>query len=136
VIAKMRIAVAVAMTLLACAAPAVGAGPSLSMLDQLEPGRWEIRAREPGAQPQRMCIASGQRLLQLRHPETPCERFVLEDSPSDVTVQYTCRGRGYGRTHIRRETARLVQIDSRGIVNGLPFEFTAEARRVGDCTGG
>ena len=29
---------------------------------------------------------------------------------TEVTVQYTCRGRGYGRTHIRRETNRLVQI--------------------------
>jgi hypothetical protein len=53
-----------------------------------------------------------------------------------VVVQYTCRGKGYGRTHIRRETGRLVQIDSQGIAGGLPFEFSAEARRVGDCSGG
>jgi hypothetical protein len=49
-------------------------------------------------------------------------------------VQYTCRGRGYGRTHIRRETSRLVQIDTQGIADGRPFAFAAEARRVGDCT--
>ena len=136
VIAKMRIAGAAVVALLAFAAPASGGGPSLAMLDQLEAGRWEIRAREPGAQPQRICLASGHRLIQLRHPEGPCERFVVQDSASDVVVQYTCKGRGYGRTHIRRETGRLVQIDSRGIANGLPFEFSAEARRIGDCSGG
>jgi hypothetical protein len=129
----VRLAAAAALVL---AAPALGAGSSLAMLDQLEAGRWEIRSREPGTQPQRICISSGHRLLQLRHPDMACERFVVQDSASEVVVQYTCKGRGYGRTHIRRETARLVQIDSRGIANGLPFEFTAEARRLGDCTGG
>ena len=48
-------------------------------------------------------------------------------------MQYTCRGRGYGRTHIRRETGRLVQIESQGIVDGLPFDFVAEGRRIGEC---
>ena len=43
------------------------------------------------------------------------------------------RGRGYGRTSIRLETDRLVQIRTQGIADGLPFEYSAEARRVGDC---
>jgi hypothetical protein len=51
-----------------------------------------------------------------------------------VTVQYTCRGRGFGRTHIRRETDRLVQIDTQGIADSRPFAFSVEARRTGDCT--
>jgi hypothetical protein len=135
VMTKMRLAGIAAAVVLALAAPAMGAGPTLAMLDQLEAGRWEIRNREPGAAPQRICLSSGHRLIQLRHPGTPCDRFVIEDGPSDVTVQYTCKGQGYGRTHIRRETGRLVQIDSRGIAGGLPFEFNAEARRVGDCSG-
>jgi hypothetical protein len=132
----MRLAGAAAAATLALAAPAMGAGASLAMLDQLEAGRWEIRSREPGAAPQRICISTGQKLIQLRHPEASCDRFVVQDTASDVVVQYTCKGRGFGRTHIRRETTRLVQIDSRGIANGLPFEFNAEARRVGDCAGG
>ncbi len=122
--------------MLAVAGPAMGAGASLAMLDQIEAGRWEIRLREPGAAPQRICLSTGHRLIQLRHPDAQCERFVVQDTASDVVVQYTCKGRGYGRTHVRRETGRLVQIDSRGIANGLPFEFSAEARRVGDCIGG
>lgn len=133
--ARMRIAGTAAAAMLALAALAMGAGPSLAMLERIDAGQWEVRYREAGAPPQRMCMSSGQALIQLRHPGAACERFVVEDGSNEVVVQYTCRGRGYGRTHIRRETSRLVQIDSRGIANGLPFEFNAEARRTGNCGG-
>lgn len=103
------------------------------MLDQLAPGRWELRDRS-GAVVQRVCVASGRQLIQLRHPGPACESVVVQDTPGEVDVQYTCRGRGYGRTQIRRETNRLVQLNSQGIANGLPFEFAAEARRTGECT--
>ena len=117
------------------AAPAYGGGPSLAMLDQLEAGRWELRDRD-GAAPQQICVPNGRRLIQLRHPGLACDSFVVTDGPGEVVVQYTCKGRGYGRTQIRRETNRLVQVQSQGIVDGLPFEFSAEARRVGECSGG
>lgn len=117
----------------AVAAPAAGAPQALTMLDRIEAGNWELRLREPGTPTQRMCVPSGRRFIQLRHPGRECERFVVQDGPSEVIVQYTCRGRGYGRTHIRRETSRLVQIETQGIADGLPFDFAAEARRVGDC---
>lgn len=114
------------------AVAASGQHPSLGMLDQLEPGRWELRLRDaPGVE--RLCLRDGRRLIQLRHPQAQCERFVVNDDPNDVTVQYTCRGRGYGRTHLRRETARIVHIETQGIAEGLPFNFVAEARRVGEC---
>jgi hypothetical protein len=58
---------------------------------------------------------------------------VIDDTPNEMTVQYTCPGNGYGRTHIRRESDHLVQIDSQGIEDGLPFAFTAEARWAGAC---
>ncbi|MEN9683728.1 MAG: hypothetical protein RLZZ427_1479 [Pseudomonadota bacterium] len=116
------------------AVPASGQRVSLAMLDQLDTGRWELRVRDGSAATERLCVPNGRRFIQLRHPGNDCERFVVEDSPREITVQYTCRGRGYGRTHIRRETARLIQIESQGIAEGLPFDFSAEARRVGDCT--
>jgi len=122
-----------AAALSAAAVPVAGQGPQLAMLDQLDSGRWVLRMREPGTPSEALCVGSGRRLIQLRHPDASCDKVVVQDSPSEVTVQYTCRGRGYGRTHIRKETNRLVQIDSQGIANGLPFEFNAEARRVGDC---
>ncbi len=120
--------------LVASAVPASGQRPALAMLDQLDSGKWELRLRDGRTVVERLCIDNGRRFIQLRHPEPTCERFIVDDQPGQVTVQYTCRGKGYGRTHIRRETNRLVQIDSQGIAEGLPFEFIAEARRVGDCS--
>ncbi len=105
------------------------------MLDQLESGRWEMHERT-GSPAQRMCVPGGRHLIQLRHPGARCDSLVIQDGPAQVVVQYTCQGRGYGRTRVRRETNRLVQIDSQGIADGLPFDFSVEARRVGDCTGG
>ena len=69
----------------------------------------------------------------MRHSGGNCNRFVVEDADRNVTVQYTCRGNGYGRTHIRKESPSLVQIDSQGIADGKPFQFTAEARQTGRC---
>lgn len=127
------IAVVLAGLLAAFAAPAIGQRPSLAMLGQLEPGRWELRTRD-GSPVERICLPDTRRLIQLRHPVDACDRLIVDDAATEVTVQYTCRGRGYGRTHIRRETNRLVQIDTQGIADGLPFAYAAEARKVGDCT--
>lgn len=112
--------------------PAAAQGPSLAMLTGLTDGQWEIRFRD-GREPRRVCVQSGLELIQLQHGGAACSRFVVEDGANAVTVQYTCRGNGYGRTSIRRESAGLVQIDSQGIAAGTPFEFSAEARRVGAC---
>ena len=102
------------------------------MLDSLDRGGWEVRYRD-GSTARKICVRTGRELIQLKHMENGCNRFVVEDNASDVTVQYTCRGNGYGRTHIRKETGALVQIDSQGIAGGKPFQFTAEARQTGDC---
>ncbi len=107
----------------------------LAMLDQLEDGEWELRLRDAPGEPRHICLSDARKLIQLRHPGQPCNSVVVEDTPVSVTVQYTCRGRGYGRTHVRREADNLVQIDSQGIARGLPFSFAAEARRVGSCGG-
>lgn len=129
---RVRIAVVLVGVLAAFAAPAIGQRPALAMLGQLESGRWELRARD-GSPVERICLPDTRRLIQLRHPTDACDRLVVDDAATEVTVQYTCRGRGYGRTHIRRETNRLVQIDTQGIADGLPFAYAWEARKVGDC---
>lgn len=115
--------------------PTASQRPALAMLDQIEPGRWEIRLRDGSRRTYPMCVEHGRKLIQLRHEAQNCERLVVEDRADQVIVQYTCRGRGYGRTSIRRETGKLVQIETQGIADGLPFEFAAEARRTGDCGG-
>jgi hypothetical protein len=105
---------------------------SLAMLGGLTKGEWTIKPRD-GSPDRKVCVRTGQELIQLRHSESGCSQFVVEDAVARVTVQYTCPGNGYGRTNIRRETPALVQIESQGIVGGLPFQFAAEARRTGTC---
>ncbi|MBW8783571.1 MAG: hypothetical protein JF593_02855 [Novosphingobium sp.] len=104
------------------------------MLDQLQPGHWELRLRDTAGPVRSVCVHDGRELIQLRHPGPSCERYIVDDGDKDVTVQYTCRGRGYGRTHIRRESAQLAQIETQGIAEALPFNFVVEARRTGDCS--
>jgi hypothetical protein len=128
-----RVAVLIAAAVAGFAVPAMGQRQPLAMLDQLESGRWELRSRDMRSPAEQLCLRDGRRLIQLRHPMANCDRLIVADGSTEVTVQYTCRGRGYGRTHIRRETGRLVQIESQGILDGLPFDFVAEGRRVGDC---
>ena len=132
-IAGMRsFAIAAGLSAVGLMTPVAAQAPSLAMLTGLDDGKWEVRPRD-GSTVRRLCVQSGLELIQLQHGQANCSRFVVEDAADAVTVQYTCRGNGYGRTTVRRETASLVQIDSQGIAGGLPFQFSAEARRVGTC---
>ncbi len=104
----------------------------LPALQALNSGRWELRGRDGSVQ--RICLGDKMRLVQLRHHGSACNQVVIDSSVDALTVQYTCRGRGYGRTHIRRESERLFQLETQGIAEGLPFEFDAEGRWVGECS--
>ena len=112
--------------------PAAAQAPELAMLDGLSKGAWELRFWGEDRR-ERICLRTGRELIQLRHKGAQCSQFVVEDGAGEVTVQYTCPGNGYGNTSIRRESAQLVQISSQGIEGGRPFNFRAEARRVGSC---
>jgi hypothetical protein len=117
----------------ALAVPAHGERSALAMLDQLDSGVWELRQYGQSGAMRSICLDSGRKLIQLEHPGAVCSSVVITDKANEVTVQYTCKGKGYGRTSVRRETNSLVQIDSQGIVDGRPFAFAAEGRRVGSC---
>ena len=105
-------------------------------MQELDRGLWELRYRDATRRTERICIASATRLIQLRHPGQKCDQVIAQSAATSATVQYTCQGLGYGRTVIRREASRLVQVQSQGIADGLPFEINAEARRVGEWGGG
>lgn len=125
---------AVALAVGVIAAPPIRAQiPSLRMLDRIDPGMWELRVRDAAHTVRRMCLDTGRPLIQIKHPNTLCRSFVVQDESRFVTVHYTCPGAGYGRTQIRIENTQLAQVDSQGIADGFPFDFTAEARRVGVC---
>jgi hypothetical protein len=104
----------------------------LAMLGTLDKGGWTLRIREDGTQ-QRICVRTGEEFIKIRHNQPGCSQFIVQDGPSEVVVQYTCRGNGYGRTSIRREGSGLIQIQSQGIVDGAPFSISAEARHTGSC---
>ncbi|WP_445190663.1 DUF3617 domain-containing protein [Sphingobium sp. HWE2-09] len=116
---------------LAATAPAV---PAPQALRTLETGEWELRGRGEGAETRKLCISDLRQLLQVQHGRTLCRSFVISDSAHAITVTYDCAAAGNGRTDLRVETTKLVQIRSQGIANGAPFAFTAEGRRVGDCS--
>lgn len=106
------------------------------MLDSLEKGSWQLRERGKDAVLQTICVGDARRMIQIYHPKQSCSRYVIEDTPTSVTVHYTCTGAGHGRTTIRTETKRLIQIDTQGIADGRPFSQAIEARRTGACAGG
>ena len=114
------------------AVPLAVQASELGMLDSLTKGGWSLRVRDDGSE-QRICVRDGRELIQLRHRQPDCSRFVVRDDADEVVVQYTCRGNGYGRTSIRREGNGLVQVQSQGIIDGAPFSISGEARHSGGC---
>ena len=117
----------------ALAMPAVAQTPELALLGQLERGAWQLVERGSTRAPRAVCLGDARLLLQLQHPLATCSRFIVSDTAQSVTVSYDCGAAGNGRTTIRRETNRLVQIETQGIARGSPFSMTLEARRTGTC---
>lgn len=122
-----------ALTALLLAVPVVAQAPSLAMLDGLERGNWEVRQRGSNALVKSVCVGDARAFLQLQHSRGGCSRYVIADGAEEITVHYTCPGAGHGRTTVRHETNRLVQIDTQGIAGGAPFSHAYEARRTGGC---
>nr|WP_244959019.1 hypothetical protein [Novosphingobium marinum] len=106
----------------------------LKGLEELQKGRWEIRIRGGANDSRSVCLGDPYRhFVRIRHPDQACKTVATRIDENEVTVQYTCPGNGFGRTSVRKETPRLVQIDGQGVADGIPFVFNAEARRVGTC---
>ena len=106
--------------------------PTLAALSSVETGQWQLRSRD-GTENRSMCVADARALLQVRHGRATCSRFVIANDARTSTVHYTCPGAGHGRTTIRVETPRLIQIDSQGIADNEPFALQFEGRRTGAC---
>lgn len=133
----MRLAILIPVAMLASVAvpgfsqPAQA--PTIAALQVIQPGQWALRSRSDPAQSRALCLGDPALLLQLRHGAAACTRFVVANGPRGATVQYRCPGSGNGRTTIRVETPRLIQIESQGIMNNEPFVVEFEGRRVGEC---
>lgn len=114
-------------------AAASAPGRPIRALSGIQAGQWEIQSRDNPDVNRNFCMTDAKVLLQLRHPNNVCTRFVISDTGKGATVHYSCPSGGNGRTTVRVETPRLVQIETQGVADQSPFAFSAEARRVGDC---
>jgi hypothetical protein len=111
-------------------------GGDLSLLESLERGVWQFRAVGGSASAPpvgQLCVGDVSRLTQLQHGNTPCEQYVVRSLPNSVTVSYSCKGQGQGLTTIRKESGKLIQIQSQGIRNNAPFSFSVEGRKTVAC---
>ena len=111
-------------------------GGDLSLLESIERGMWQLRAVGgglSGAPVSQICVGDVSRLTQLEHGNTPCDQYVVRSSPNSVTVSYSCKGQGQGLTTIRKESGKLIHIQSQGIRNNSPFSFSVEGRKTGAC---
>lgn len=117
------------------AIPAPAQAPELAMMDKLQPGLWNLKERGSSDAADKVCLRDSKKLLQLRHRDAQCSRYVVSDEPDEVTVTYRCPGGGSGRTTIKYEGRGLVQINSQGIAQNSPFAFAVEGRFAGACAG-
>lgn len=106
---------------------------SMPALAMVQPGQWLLKSRVSAAENRSLCISDVRALLQVQHGATMCNRFVISNTPRETTVHYTCPGSGHGRTTIKVETPRLIQIESQGIARQEPFAVELEGRRIGEC---
>jgi hypothetical protein len=136
---KIRNTAAAAAAVLAVCAGAVAgsraraANGELPVLGRLESGLWELRNLDRGGRFAPVCLGDRALLVQLQHRGLSCVRSIVTQGRDALEVRYNCPA-GFGQTTIRVETPRLARIESRGVDGGIPFEFRAEARRVGACS--
>ena len=123
---RFRAPVGIALLALAGAAPPSG-------LSQAEPGLWEIT--RSGAAPVRLCIATPAVLAQFEHRSGKCTRDLIRDNSLAATIHYSCSGGDFGQSDVTVLTPRSLRIRTQGISGGAPFDYTFQARRVGDCAG-
>jgi hypothetical protein len=118
------------------AALAYGDGDGGDLLQSIERGLWQLRAiggGVSGAAANQMCVADPKQLVQIQHGSVACSQYVVRSTPNTVTISYSCKGAGQGLTTIRRESGRLIHIQSQGIRNSAPFSFSVEGRKAGAC---
>lgn len=112
--------------------PQPGAMPALQII---QTGQWFLKSRAGPGRDRSICVSDPRVLLQVEHGAAACNRFVIANTRRETTVHYTCPGSGHGRTTIRVETPRLIQIETQGIAQQEPFAVEFEGRRTGECKG-
>lgn len=134
---KLKLGIAAFLAVGTAATGIAAQGDAPDLLQSLERGLWQLRAVGGGvstAGTSQYCVADPRMLAQLKHgANAQCSHFVVRSTPTSVTISYSCKGSGQGLTTIRKESPRLIQIQSQGIHDGSPFSFSVEGRRSAGC---
>jgi hypothetical protein len=105
----------------------------IALLDSLDRGMWQLRPTGGNVPTAKICLGKSESLVQIQHSGLACDQYVVRSSANSLTVSYSCPGHGQGLTVIRKETNRIIHIQSQGIRNNAPFSFSAEGRKTGPC---
>jgi hypothetical protein len=112
-------------------APMVLASSSPSVFDQAQGGLWQLE--RSGAPVVKLCVANTVALAQFEHRNTNCSRKIIRDSGQAATIRYNCAGGGFGQSDVTLLTPRSLRIQTQGISDNAPFNYTLQAHRLGDC---
>ena len=110
----------------------LGAAARPFVLARAGGGLWEIDRVGPG-QRARLCLPDPNALASIEHRGQACTRVIVREMPNSALVHYTCTGGGFGQSQINAITPRSLRIETQGIAAKAPFQYTFQARRVGDC---
>lgn len=113
---------------------ALGGATGPSTLAGVKAGMWELEGVPGTNGPARACVADIQLLTRYEHRNSKgCSGKPVSDSGSSTVVEYSCGAAGFGRTRIEAITPRNLKINTQGISDQLPFNYTLNAHRIGDC---
>ena len=104
-----------------------------SALDKTSPGLWELSGLPNAGTAFRQCVADTAALARVEHRGHSCTQVVIKDNPTWTEIHYTCTTGGFGRTKLTVLTPRSLRIETQGISAQYPFNYTIQARRIGDC---
>jgi len=127
---RFSIAACVAMIAVAAVAAAADKPKTLS---GAAPGLWELTGVQGSKTPVRDCLTNLAALGQYEHRARSCTATTLSDTGKVTVINYNCGASDFGRTSIKLVTPRSLKVETQGISDGLPFGYTIEARRVGEC---
>lgn len=119
----------------ATAALAYAPSGEIALLKTLDRGLWTFRSVGGGGleAADKLCLGDALRLARMQHLDAQCSHYVVRSQPNSVTISYSCKGQGQGLTTIRRESGKLIHVQSQGIRNNAPFSFSVEGRHMGAC---
>jgi hypothetical protein len=127
-----RFSIAACGALLAIAAAAAAADKPKT-LAAASPGLWELTGVQGSKTAVRECLTNLATLGQFEHRARTCKATTLSDTGKVTVINYSCGAGDFGRTSIKFVTPRNLKVETQGISDGLPFGYTMEARRVGEC---